>query len=81
MAHALSNMHDDKCKGKPYVCKQMMPIAGPDLLFYIRNVSFVGKCSRTNFIVRPIECFHHRSMSYAANNYRFVHEGAALVIL
>ena len=43
MAHAVANMHRDKCPGKKRVCKHMLPMAGPDLLHYIRNVSFTGK--------------------------------------
>ena len=43
MAHALANMHREKCPGHRKVCLKMFPIAGPDLLYYIRNVSFTGK--------------------------------------
>ncbi|ELU03139.1 hypothetical protein CAPTEDRAFT_198326 [Capitella teleta] len=42
MAHALKDLHDDKCGDTPGVCPDMLPLPGPDLLHRIRNTSFVG---------------------------------------
>ena len=43
MAHALHNMHKDSCGRTRKICPQMLPLAGPRLLEYIRNVSFEGR--------------------------------------
>ncbi len=43
MAHALHDMHRDACGRSRRICPGMLPLAGPRLLEYIRNVSFVGE--------------------------------------
>ena len=42
MAYALEHMHQDKCRYEVTVCQAMHPVAGAELLHYIRNVSFIG---------------------------------------
>ena len=42
MAHALDTYQKEKCLSLGEVCKEMLPLAGPDLLKHIRNVQFIG---------------------------------------
>ena len=42
MAHAIKNLQRAKCKNSNTVCKEMLPVASPELLEHIRNVSFIG---------------------------------------
>jgi len=41
-AFALHNMHKDLCKGIPGVCDAMSHVDGPDLMEYLKNVTFKG---------------------------------------
>lgn len=46
MAHALHNMRTAVCADPSYeLCDAMNPPAGPELLRFIRNVSFIGQWS------------------------------------
>ncbi|XP_075237006.1 metabotropic glutamate receptor-like isoform X2 [Lycorma delicatula] len=42
LAIALNDMHRDLCDGKPGLCDKMKPTQGPDLLKYLRKVTFTG---------------------------------------
>ena len=42
MAYALHDMHKALCPRKRWICSDMLPLAGPRLLEYIRNTSFIG---------------------------------------
>nr|XP_018899855.1 PREDICTED: metabotropic glutamate receptor 2-like isoform X1 [Bemisia tabaci]XP_018899864.1 PREDICTED: metabotropic glutamate receptor 2-like isoform X1 [Bemisia tabaci] len=41
-AHAFKDMHRDLCHNESGLCEAMNPSAGPELLKYLRNVSFIG---------------------------------------
>ncbi|CAH0772914.1 unnamed protein product [Bemisia tabaci] len=41
-AHAFKDMHRDLCHNETGLCEAMNPSAGPELLKYLRNVSFIG---------------------------------------
>lgn len=47
-AHALYDMHTDKCKNISGLCEQMKPVKGPELLKYLRKVHFQGKSLKIN---------------------------------
>lgn len=47
LAYALRALHEDKCSDQEGVCSDMLPIPGPDLLYNIRNASFIGMLSDT----------------------------------
>ncbi|XP_059045658.1 metabotropic glutamate receptor 2-like [Achroia grisella] len=40
--HAIRDMHDDLCGGKPGLCEAMRPASGAALLRYLRKVRFIG---------------------------------------
>jgi len=42
-AHAMYDMHSDKCHNISGLCDQMKPVKGPELLKYLRKVNFKGK--------------------------------------
>ncbi|XP_043211298.1 metabotropic glutamate receptor-like, partial [Amphibalanus amphitrite] len=41
-AHAFKDMHQRKCGNITGLCNEMIPVNGPELLGYLRNVTFVG---------------------------------------
>ena len=43
--HVSRDMHKRKCGNVTGLCDGMNPISGPELLGYLRNVTFVGKCA------------------------------------
>ena len=43
LAHALHNLFSDKCPGDFKACALIRNPSGPDILRYIRNVSFPGE--------------------------------------
>ena len=42
MAYALEKLLHFRCPGQSRICNRMRVVAGPQLLRYIRNVSFIG---------------------------------------
>ena len=50
MAHALQDMQKGKCPRSKKVCRRMLPLAGQTLLYYIRNVSFIGQLTSASFL-------------------------------
>lgn len=68
MAHGVHNVIEEECDneftGMHYVCETLKPAPdGQQLLQYIRNVTFLGKSKRKEFLIFPfllyigIDCF------------------------
>lgn len=47
----IRDMHKDLCKGRPGLCEAMKPTQGAELLKYLRNVEFQGKCPTTTNVI------------------------------
>jgi metabotropic glutamate receptor 6/7/8 len=42
LAHAIHTLHAQKCPNSVSICREMLPVAGPDLLRHIRKLNFTG---------------------------------------
>jgi len=51
-AYALHNLHQNLCNGEPGVCEQMKHIDGPQIVAYLKNVTFPRKFSPCYLSVR-----------------------------